>query len=154
MLPMLFHSTLNPSFEQLDTIFNTLWEKNQSQSQSVQGGCAPTTSTSDDVSMDIYEHEDRYELWLDVPGLARNEIKLSVEDNTLVVKGERPALAQDANERLFRRVERWTGAFSRSIELPQTVDTTRIQANLKDGVLKLVLAKREQAKARQIDIQV
>jgi HSP20 family protein len=103
--------------------------------------------------LDIFEHDDRFEVWLDVPGIAREDVKLSLDGETLKIQGERPAQAvTEESSRHYRRTERWTGNFSRSLTLPNTVDGSRIEAKLQDGVLKVVLPKRDQAKPRQIQI--
>jgi HSP20 family protein len=104
--------------------------------------------------IDVQEHEDRFECFLDVPGVAREDLKLSLADDTLRIQGERPAAAvTEQQSRYFRRAERWAGSFSRTLTLPSTVDASRVEAQLKDGVLKLVLPKKEQAKARSIQIK-
>lgn len=109
--------------------------------------------TSHAAPIDVNELEDRFECYLDLPGIAKEDLKISLEDSTLVVHGERPAQAvTEQTSKLFRRTERWTGAFSRTLTLPSSVDGLRVEAQLKDGVLKLVLPKREQAKARTIQI--
>jgi HSP20 family protein len=103
--------------------------------------------------LDIFEHAERFEVWLDVPGVNKEDVKLSLEGETLRVQGERPAQAvTEATSKNFRRTERWTGPFSRTITLPNTVDGSRIEAKLEDGVLRIVLPKRDQAKARSIPI--
>jgi HSP20 family protein len=103
--------------------------------------------------LDIFEHADRFEVWLDLPGVAREDIKLSLENDTLRIQGERPAQAvTEETSKNFRRTERWTGSFARSLTLPSSVDGSRIEAKLTDGVLKLVLPKRDQAKPRNIPI--
>src|SRR5689334_1351802 len=81
--------------------------------------------------LDIYEHDDRFEVWLDVPGVTREDLKLSLENETLTIQGERPAQAvTEESSRHFRRTERWTGGFSRTLTLPGSVDGTRIEAKL------------------------
>jgi len=115
-------------------------------------GAPATRPASYATPLDIFEEENQFEVYLDVPGLSRDELKIGVDGETLNVKGERPARAQSGNERHYRSVERWTGSFSRALTLPPTVDTTRIEAQLKDGVLKLVLPKKEASKPRQINI--
>jgi HSP20 family protein len=117
-----------------------------------ENGPAATRPAAYATPLDIFEEENQFEVYLDVPGLSRDELKIGVDGDTLTVKGERAARAQTGDERHYRSVERWTGAFSRALTLPPTVDTTRIEAQLKDGVLKLVLPKKEASKARQINI--
>jgi HSP20 family protein len=112
---------------------------------------APQTAVS--TPLDIFEHDDRFEVWLDLPGVNREDVKLSLENETLRITGERPAQAvTEETSRHFRRTERWTGTFARSLSLPASVDAARIEAKLADGVLKLVLPKRDQAKPRSIPI--
>jgi HSP20 family protein len=143
MLPILLRDT-SPLDEQLDHLFGTFFHTGTPLRRPEPQPYA--------AALDIYEEADRFEVWLDLPGFSQNEVKVELEGDTLTIKGERPARAESANENLFRRVERWSGQFSRTLTLPNTVDTTRVDANLKDGVLRLVLAKREQAKPRQISI--
>jgi HSP20 family protein len=115
----------------------------------------PETAKQTAIStpLDIFEHDDRFEVWLDLPGVSREDVKLSIENDTLRIQGERPAQAvTEEASRHFRRTERWTGSFSRTLTLPSSVDGARIEAKLADGVLKLVLPKRDQAKPRQIVI--
>jgi HSP20 family protein len=113
-------------------------------------GFEPRAATT---PLDIYEHDDRFEVWLDVPGVNKEDIKLSLEGETLRIQGERPARAEtEQTNRHFRRTERWSGRFSRSLTLPSTVDGSRIEAKLEEGVLKVVLPKRDQAKPRDITI--
>jgi HSP20 family protein len=103
--------------------------------------------------VDVFEYEDRFECSLDLPGVAREDVKIALEDETLTIKGERPAQAETSeSSRYFRHAERWAGSFARSITLPSSVDGARVAAQLKDGVLKLVLPKRDQAKPRTITI--
>jgi HSP20 family protein len=111
---------------------------------------APTTTP-----LDIFENKDAYEVYLDLPGVRREDVKLSLENETLTISGERLGRAVcEESAKLFCRTERWTGAFSRSLTLPNTVDATRIEAKLTDGILKVTLPKRDQAKPRTIPINI
>jgi len=104
--------------------------------------------------VDIYETEDREVVMkVEVPGLRRDDIDVTVEDNTLTIKGERRR-DDTINEDRFHRVERAYGVFSRSFTLPNTVDGARVRAEYRDGVLTIVLPVRDEARPRQIQVEV
>ena len=104
--------------------------------------------------VDIYESDD-HELVLkaELPDVTREDITLKVENNTLTISGEKK-LDGGVKEDQVRRIERSYGAFSRSFTLPQSVDTNRIGAEYKNGVLTVRLPLRQEAKPRQIQVQV
>jgi HSP20 family protein len=85
--------------------------------------------------------------------MTREEIDITVENGTLTIKGEKK-LASEVPEEQFHRIERRYGAFSRSFSLPLTVDTTKVAAEYKNGVLTVRLPLREEAKPRQIKVEV
>lgn len=104
--------------------------------------------------VDIYEN-DNHEIVLkaELPGVAREDIDLRVENNTLVIRGERKR-EQEAKQENYHRVERLYGTFSRSFSLPSTVDPEKVSAEFKDGVLTVTLPMREEARPRQIQVKV
>jgi HSP20 family protein len=101
---------------------------------------------------DISETPEALTLRLEVPGLSRDRIRISVENNTLTVRGEKIQETSSENE-TFHRTERSFGAFERSFALPPYVDADSVKASLADGVLNVVLPRREEAKAREIAIE-
>jgi HSP20 family protein len=103
-------------------------------------------------AVDIYE-TDNHELVLEaeLPDMKREDIKLTVENNTLTITGERK-LQRKIKEEQFHRVERSYGTFSRAFALPPTVDATRVTAEYRDGVLTVTLPLREDAKPRHIPV--
>jgi HSP20 family protein len=103
--------------------------------------------------VDIYETEGELVLKAELPDLTREDIDVSVENNTLTIRGERK-LDNDIKQENFHRVERAYGNFVRTFSLPPTVDTGRIGAEYKNGVLTVKLPMREEAKARTIDVRV
>lgn len=103
--------------------------------------------------VDIYESADALVLEADVPGMNLEDLDIRVEDNTLTVHGERKP-RQDVPEESYHRAERCYGVFTRSFSLPNTIDADKIQASYNNGVLLLSMAKREEAKPRQIKVQV
>jgi HSP20 family protein len=104
--------------------------------------------------VDIYE-TDQHEIVLkaELPGVAREDIDIRVENNTLTIRGERKR-QQEAKQENYHRVERLYGGFSRSFSLPSTVNTEQVKAEFRDGVLTVTLPAREEAKPRQIQVAV
>jgi len=104
-------------------------------------------------SVDIYEQANTIVVKAELPGVDPKDIDIRVENNTLTLRGERK-LDQEVKRDDYHRVERSYGQFSRSFTLPNTVNTEKIQAEYKDGVLKVALPKREEAKPKQIQVGV
>ena len=103
--------------------------------------------------VDVYEDEHNVTLKIEVPGIDEKDIDVRVENNTLTVHGER-RFEKEEKEENFRRVERQYGSFTRSFTLPNTVSTENIQANYEKGILKIQLAKKAEAKPKQIKVNV
>jgi HSP20 family protein len=103
--------------------------------------------------VDVYETEDRIVIRIDLPGVDQNSIDLRIEDGALVVRGER-TFASGENREDFLRIERSYGTFQRSFRLPATVDHGGVQASHLNGVLEVVLRKRESSKPQSIRIDV
>ena len=104
--------------------------------------------------VDIYQTGDQ-ELVLkaELPDMSREDIEITVENFVLTIKGEKRVLG-DVKEEQFHHVERRYGTFSRSFSLPQTVDASRVSADYKNGLLTVRLPLREEAKPRQIKVDV
>jgi HSP20 family protein len=102
--------------------------------------------------MDVTETEDEVSVLVDLPGLNKEDIKVSVENNVLSIVGEK-SKADDTEGKRYHRAERVTGSFKRTLRLPAVVDASKIAAAYKDGVLALTLPKSEVAKPRPIAIQ-
>ena len=100
---------------------------------------------------DIYEDGDSIVVKAELPGVNRDEIDIQVENNILTIRGERKREKEVKSDNVYRS-ERFYGAFSRSFTLPVSVDTQRIKAEFKDGILHLTLPKVEEAKPRKIKI--
>src|SRR5271157_5479732 len=103
--------------------------------------------------VDIYEDEHSVQLKLEVPGIDEKDLDVKVENNTLTITGERK-FEKEEKEENFRRVERRYGTFTRSFTLPNTVNTEDINASYDNGVLNIRLAKRAEAKPKQIKVSV
>jgi HSP20 family protein len=103
--------------------------------------------------VDVYEDEHNITLKIEAPGIDEKDIDVRIENNTLTVHGERK-FEKEEKEENFRRVERQYGSFTRSFTLPNTVDAEHVQAHYDKGILKVQLAKKAEAKPKQIKVNV
>ncbi len=103
-------------------------------------------------SVDIRETGENIDVFAELPGMKKEDIKLSVRDNVLHLSGEKKRTEEEKDSN-FHRVERIYGTFSRSFTLPARVDMNKVNAVFKDGVLHLTLPKAEEEKPRQIEIK-
>jgi HSP20 family protein len=104
--------------------------------------------------VDIYETESKdLVIKAELPDMTREDIEVTVENNTLTLKGTKK-LPADVKEEQFRRVERNYGTFNRSFTLPTTVDASKVTADYKHGVLTVKLPYREEARPRTINVEV
>jgi HSP20 family protein len=111
------------------------------------------TTTAFAPPVDVYEDEHNVTLKIEVPGIEEKDIDVRIENNTMTVHGERK-FEKDEKEENYRRVERQYGSFTRTFTLPNTVDTENVSANYDKGVLKIKLAKKAEAKPKQIKVNV
>ncbi len=111
------------------------------------------TTTSFAPPVDIYEDEHTIAVNMEVPGIDEKDIDVRIESNTLTVHGERK-IENDEKEENFRRVERQYGSFTRLFTLPSSVDTGQVSAHYDKGILKITLAKKAEAKPKQIKVNV
>jgi len=102
--------------------------------------------------IEVVENENSFEVSAELPGLERDDVKVEVQSNILTLSGEKRT-AQEKKDRNVCICERAYGSFSRSFQLPVLVDSTGIKANVKNGVLSVVLPKAEEAKPRHIEIK-
>ena len=105
-------------------------------------------------SVDIYE-TDKHDLVLraELPGMSREDIDVTVENGTLVLKGEKK-FDTEVKEEHYRRIERTYGTFHRSFTLPNTVDAGKVAAEYKNGVLTITLPFKEEARPRTVNVAV
>ena len=104
-------------------------------------------------AVDIHEYTDRFELYVDVPGVDPNSVELTLEDGILTLAGERvPRSSTGDGEPQYRRTERSQGQFYRRFVLPDTVDSDKVNATGKDGVLTVTIPKQAKAMPRRIQI--
>ncbi|HKQ18524.1 MAG TPA: Hsp20/alpha crystallin family protein [Candidatus Eisenbacteria bacterium] len=131
--------------DQFDAMLQDFFSDPWSTSPALQADWLPTT--------DIVETDDRFVVELDLPGMKREEIKISVQNGSLTVKGERKQSSEQSKNK-YSRYERSYGSFTRTFQLPNTIDGSRIEASYQDGVLRLVLPKSEAARPREIEVKV
>ncbi|WP_022835271.1 Hsp20/alpha crystallin family protein [Salisaeta longa] len=115
-------------------------------------GNASDDNTTWMPSTDLVEYPDRFELQLDVPGIPKEDLNISVQNRTLTISGLRSREQSSEDEELVR-VERHVGRFRRSFTLPETVNPDAIEANCENGVLTLALPKTEESAPKMIDVQ-
>ena len=104
-------------------------------------------------AVDIHEDNEKITLKADLPGLKKDQINIKVENNVLTINGERKEEKEEKKDG-YIRTERVYGSFVRSFTLPQTVDSEKIEANYKDGVLILHVPKKPEAKPKQIEVNI
>jgi len=127
---------------EMNRLFNTVFD-----------GPAPSGATMRRwmPAMDLLEAGDEFLLRADLPGLSEDDVKIELEDSTLTISGERKA-EHEAKGEGFYRVERATGAFSRSLTLPKGVDPEAVSARFDRGVLEVRIPKPAERKPRRISI--
>jgi len=105
-------------------------------------------------SLDLVEHEDTYEIRVDVPGIDPKDIEVMLQNDVLIIRGERHGSSEKETEegKVLRR-ESWNGRFERSIRLPGGVNAAKVKAKGRDGVLQVTLPKAEESIGRRISIE-
>ena len=143
--PLREFSTMQDRMNRMNRLFR--------ESYSPEGPEEALTTTSFAPPVDIYEDEHNVTLKLEVPGIDEKDIDVHIDNNTLTVHGERK-IEKEEKEENFRRVERQYGSFTRSFTLPSSVDPAQVSADCNRGVLKIKLAKKAEAKPKQIKVNV
>ena len=103
-------------------------------------------------AVDILERGDEVVLKADLPGVTQNEIDIRVEEGTLTIQGERK-FVKESSEENYVQIERPYGTFRRTFSIPRTVDQESIKASYKDGVLRIVLPRRQEIQPKQIVVE-
>ncbi len=134
-------------FNELDLLqseINRLFDNDLFGSRQSVAGAAPL--------VDFAEDQDTFYLYMDLPGVDKKDIDITISRNVLIIKGEKKALKDVDEEKVYHN-EIWYGTFERSISLPDTADDGKITAELKNGVLVVTIAKKDSVKPRQITIK-
>ncbi|MEW6362185.1 MAG: Hsp20/alpha crystallin family protein [Pyrinomonadaceae bacterium] len=103
-------------------------------------------------NVDIFENKDQIVLEAELPGMKPEDVDISIENNVLTIHGERKFEKKDEGDN-YHRIERSYGSFTRSFTLPPTVSSENVEATFENGILRLTLAKREEAKPKRIEIK-
>lgn len=128
------------------TLFNTVFRDEQQDDNS------HVVTSHWRPAVDILEENDRFVILADLPGVDPKDIEVTMERGVLIIKGERK-LEKDPNQECYRRVERAHGTFYRRFSLPDSADPDRIEANSRNGVLEIILPKRQKVQPKKITIQ-
>ena len=130
--------------DEMNRLFSGTFSRGGSQDEVLRGAWSP--------SVDIFENKNEIVLEAELPGMKAEDVNISIENNVLTIHGERKFEKKDEKDN-FHRVERAYGSFTRSFTLPPTVSSENADAEFENGVLRLTLAKREEAKPRRIEIK-
>ncbi len=136
-------SMLNQLRREMDRMFESTGEVEENSA----------IATADWVpAVDIRENKDAFELQVDVPGVDPKDIDVHMENGILTIKGERESKKKEEREG-YKRVERQYGSFYRRFSLPDTADADKIAAKCKNGVLNIIIPKKEAVQPRKISVQ-
>jgi len=130
--------------DELDRLFESPWTELARTSQLLSGWTP---------ALDIHEDKDNFIVRAELPGMKREDIDVSLHDGALSISGERK-LEQKFEEAEVYRTERFFGKFQRTVSLPAPVAADKVKAQYKDGILTITLPKTEEAKPKQIDVNV
>lgn len=140
--------------EELQRRLSSFFEPSHSRSNSLRKEDESMTAAAEWAPLvDIVEDEKEYLITAELPEVKREDVKVTVENGTLTLTGDRH-FESEQNGKKYHRVERSYGRFVRTFTLPDNVDANRVNADFKDGTLKVHLTKSENARARQIDVKV
>ncbi len=130
--------------EQMNRLLDLAWSKQQGEEMR-EGVWQPL--------VDIYEDEEAVMIKAELPGMEEKDIEVKIENNTLILRGERKHDLEIQKEN-YHRIERLYGTFQRSFSLPHTVDLEKVKASCDKGVLTVTLPKKEETKPKQIKVEV
>ena len=102
-------------------------------------------------SVDIHENKSEFNLTADLPGLSKKDVKINIDDSVLTVSGERPYIEKSTD---VYRIERGYGKFNRSFKLPENINTDKISASFKNGVINIILPKKEETISKSKEIKI
>ena len=127
-------------FDRFENLLDPVWD-----------GSRPTWMHGG-YDVDIYSDDDHIFLEAELPGLSKEGVEVSVENGTLTIAGKKTHETIE-KDHVHHLQERYYGSFSRSFTLPHTVDAKKVEATMKDGVLRVILNKREQVKTKRIEVK-
>lgn len=128
--------------EELNSLFDLPFPANLNR-QDLFSGWSP--------ALDLYQNNDNLVAVVELPGMRKEDIEISLHDGTLTISGERKSSSSNNGDKA-ERTERYFGSFRRSISLPARVDTNKVNATYRDGILTVTMPKAEEAKPKRIDV--
>lgn len=140
------------ALEPAQDLFSGLSRLNRIMDEALGGWNGGTVASAWLPACDVVEDQAQLRISLELPGVRPEDVKVSVENNVLTIRGEKRQESESQGER-WHRYERSYGAFERTFTLPSTVDSERVQATAQNGVLTLALPKSERAKPREIAVK-
>ena len=142
-------SALQDFASEMETIVDHVLNKNDCKGESCE---CPNPTTAYVPSIDIFESDSQFDLYVDLPGVKIEDVKIEMQEDRLVVSGNRHGVPTGEGTSVHRK-ERTTGAFSRSIRLPKQLDVEKIEAKFDNGVLQVTLPKQAKPVPRTIEIK-
>jgi HSP20 family protein len=103
-------------------------------------------------AIDVVEHADRFTVECDLPGIDQKDIDISIASGVLTIRGEKKTEKKSEKSKVYKK-ETWEGSFQKTVSLPTGVDADKVEATFTDGVLKITLPKREEAKTKKIELK-
>ncbi len=140
-----FGTNLFSMQREINRMFDHLFDRTTGDEERTGAGWMPT--------VDIAEKDDRYLMNIDLPGVSREDVKITLKDNVLTISGEKKNESEEKDSSYYRS-ERQYGRFERSFTLPSTVNGERIEAGFTNGVLSVRIPKREETKPKEIQVKV
>ena len=133
---------LSPFRSEFDRVFDNLW-----------GGSLFETANRDLVpALDLSEDENEIRVKVELPGVEKDEVDIHLKEGQLVIEGEKKSEEEAENEMQYL-CERSYGSFQRVIQMPSTVDTEKVKASFKNGILEIIIAKKEETKPKKVNIE-
>jgi HSP20 family protein len=131
---------------EINRMFDSLWHGDYPES-------ADALRSTWSPSVDLVERDNDYLVKVEVPGIRKDDVKITVQDNVLTIRGEKNQ-GKEAKDSHYHQIERSYGSFQRSFALPTGFISNKIDATYKDGILSVVLPKAEEAKPKEIEVAV
>ncbi|MDQ7837587.1 MAG: Hsp20/alpha crystallin family protein [Thermodesulfobacteriota bacterium] len=131
--------------DRMNRLFEESLGRTGKREELIQGSWAPP--------VDIYETAEAIVIQADLPGLNQEDIRVEMKDNTLVLSGER-RFQKDVKQENYHRIERSYGVFNRSFALPASLEADKIKARFSNGILEIIVPKQEEAKPKQIKVNI
>ena len=126
-----------------------LFERSYGTAEGTRRGVTPVWTPS----VDVYEKENQLVVEADLPGLSAKDVKVTVENDNLIIRGAR-SFSEEISEETCYRIERRYGVFERVLPLPDDVDSDKVAAEFSDGVLKVTVPRRPETKPKEIKVEV